>query len=68
MDKKMIELIELWMPVDEGGEAFDYYSKQNLKLVAILANGVPIKLEKDFMIDKKYITKEEYENTFKIEN
>ena len=64
----MIELIELWMPVDEGGEAFDYYSKQNLKLVAILANGVPIKLEKDFMIDKKYITKEEYENTFKIEN
>ena len=66
MDKEnLVEIIEVWRPVEKGGEAFDFGKQQNLKLVALIANGQPLKLEEDFMINKKYITKQEYKN-FKI--
>lgn len=56
------ELIEIWIPVKEGGEAFHFEKQTNLKLVAIILNGCPLFLEKDFMLEKKYISKVQADN------
>lgn len=54
-----VEIIEVWMPVKEGGSAINLEGK-NLKMIAMFANGVPIVLEKEFYAQKRYITNEEY--------
>ncbi len=63
LDKKFkennVELIEIWMPTEKGGEAYNYKTKQNLKRIALLANGKVIYLEKDFALEKSWITKQE---------
>lgn len=59
-----VEIIEVWMPVRKGGDAYDYKNKRNLKKIALLVNGQPIYLEKDFALEKRWITKEEADNKF----
>lgn len=57
----MIEVIEIWQPVKEGGEA---YSMDNgkLKRIATLVNGYPHFLENGFCMEKTVMTEEEAEN------
>ncbi len=54
-----VEVIEIWQPVKEGGEAVVATTGQNLKLVAFIVDGYPIRLEKDWILEKRYISKEE---------
>lgn len=58
----LVEILEIWMPVKEGGEAYHYEKKQNLKMIALIVNGQPLKLEKDFVFERRHITKAEAEN------
>lgn len=57
---KKVEHIEIWMPVKEGGQAVR--NGQNLKKIVELYNGKVIYLEKDFVIQKTYLSKEEVED------
>lgn len=62
MEKEdLVEVIEIWRPVESGGEAMSMRDgrSQNMKLVAFLVGGEPVKLEEDFMLERRYITKEE---------
>lgn len=62
MGELLVEIIEIWMPVDSGGEAIMFTDGRHLKRIAIIANGTLLMLEKDFIAEKKYITKEELKN------
>lgn len=57
--KDMVEIIEIWKPVKRGGGAIEFPSGKNLKLIALLANGYPIELEKDYVLQRHHITQEE---------
>lgn len=57
MEEK-VEMIEIWQPVEQGGEAINMDGK-NLKRIAVLVNGYPIFLETDYCVEKRSITKEE---------
>lgn len=61
-DIQWVDKIEIWQKTDNGGQAIEWPSGKNLKLVAVLINGRPVKLEKDFNVERVYITKEESEN------
>jgi len=58
MNKDKVEVLEIWMPVEEGGEARTSDGK-NLKLIAYIVNGYPIRLETGFALERRFITKEE---------
>jgi len=53
-----VEVIEIWRPVESGGEVVSMRSgrSQNMKLVAYLVGGHVIKLEEDFMLKKSAVT------------
>lgn len=53
-----VELIHIWQPVKTGGQAFKADGTQ-MEQVAILLNGRPYYLKKDFALEKGFITKEE---------
>ncbi len=55
----MKEMIEIWMPVEKGGEAYSLKKSRNLRLVAVLLDGYPIKLDTDWVVEKYPVTKEE---------
>ena len=61
---KKVEIIEIWKPTKGRGEAFNLKTKTNLKRVAMLANGHPVFLEKDYCLERSYITKEEADKRF----
>lgn len=52
-----VEMIEIWQPTEEGGGIYHFEKKQNLKLVALIVGGIPVTLEKDFYLERKYINK-----------
>lgn len=58
MEKEFVEVIEIWQPVEKGGEAY-HLEKGNLKKIALLVNGHPVLLEKDFFLEKHHLTKED---------
>lgn len=64
--KDQVEAFELWQEVEEGGEAYSFDKQKNLKLVAHIINGVVLRLDKGFMLEKKTLTKAEADNTIKI--
>jgi len=49
MEKQTVDMIEVWMPSEEG-EAVRSDGKK-LKLIARIVNGNPVILEKDFMVE-----------------
>jgi len=62
--ENLVEVIEIWRPVESGGESASIVSMrdgrtQNMKLLAFIVGGVPIKLEEDFILQRRDITKEE---------
>ena len=59
MNEDTVEVIEIWMPVEKGGEAYYFKNRQNLKLVAFLVGGHPVKLEDQFVMERRNISKEE---------
>ena len=62
MEKDLVEIIDVWSPVESGGTAISFPDGKNLKLIARFANGVPLILEKEFYSEKRYITQEEYKH------
>lgn len=67
-EKKYVTITEIWQSVgkNEQGQAMMRHmdKKQDLKLVALLADGKPIKLEKDFYLQNTYLSPEEFKNKF----
>ncbi|MBI4029093.1 MAG: hypothetical protein HY376_01890 [Candidatus Blackburnbacteria bacterium] len=62
MKEETIEVIEVWEPVESGGEAVRFGTtngKGNLKRIALIVGGTPLFLEKDYFIERREITKEE---------
>ena len=56
-----VEIIEIWEPCEgKDSEAILFKDNTPLKRVAIVANGVPIYLEEGVVLEKHYITKDEY--------
>ena len=56
--EETVEMIEIWSPNGKGGEAVQFPSGKKLKNIAIIVNGIPIKLEKDWIMERRDITKE----------
>lgn len=62
-----IEVIEIWQPVEaEKGEAFSYDRNVWLRRIAILVNGHPFHLERDWIMQRRLISKEEADQYYKI--
>lgn len=57
--KDTIDLIEIWMPVKDGGQAVTFPDNKHMKLVAYILNGKALKLEKDWVMEIRQVTKEE---------
>lgn len=57
----MVEVIKIWRPVESGGEAVSYREghKQQMKIVAFIVGGYPVRLEEGFMLERHEITEEE---------
>lgn len=55
-EKGLVEVMEIWMPVKSGGEAVDRNGK-HFKMIALITNGKPTYLEKDFFFEKYYANK-----------
>lgn len=64
MDKE-VEILEIWAPVEKSGEMFDNETDTRLKLVAIIANGIPVKLEEGYVFEKSYMTRGLYNHILK---
>ena len=61
--KKLVEMVEIWQPTKKGkGEIVSFGRGKDLKLVAKLINGVPIFLKKDWIVERRWLTKEEEEH------
>ena len=58
---KLVEIIEIWQPVKTGGEAYYFKNNTNLERIAVVANGKPIFLKKDFVMERKYMEKKEFD-------
>ncbi len=59
-DKDLVEMTEIWRLVESGGDVI--HGDRQLKKVAILVDGFPIFLEKDFLLERRKITREEEKN------
>lgn len=59
MKEEYVDVFEIWMPVDIGGEAYNPKTQKGMKLVAFIVDGRVLKLEEGFMLEKRKITKEE---------
>lgn len=58
--ENQVEMIEIWATTDgKDAEAVQFNTGKNIKRVAIIVNGYPIKLEKDFIMERKFINKEQ---------
>ena len=55
-----VEVLEIWQYA-KSGTAYDVKKKKPLKLVAFLVGGLPLLLDKEFVLEKRLITKEEAE-------
>lgn len=65
-DQYPVEVFEIYMPAKEGGEAVSIHKdNKNLKLVAFIVNGVVIILEKDFILEKSYISERQADQILK---
>lgn len=60
MNENLVEVIEIWAPVENGGEA--RRDGQNLKLVAFIANGQPIKIAEGYVVELNKISETQYQN------
>ena len=61
--QELVEIVEIWMPVKKGGEAYDFNAGKNLKRVALIANGKVIKLEKGFWVERSYMSERSYKES-----
>lgn len=57
-EERIVEKIEVWQPVESGGEAIRE-DGTHMKRIAILLDGTPLFLEKNFYIEKQGLSKEE---------
>jgi hypothetical protein len=73
MEEK-IEIIEIWQPSENDGEAIIFQrgkgpqSGRGLKRIALISNNIPIWLAENYVIQKSYCSKEEFDNLNKIKN
>lgn len=63
MNEERVEVIEVWQPVESGGEAIRFGTtengKRNLKRIALIVGGTPFFLEKDYVIERRELTEAE---------
>ena len=62
MKEETIEMIEIWSPSEKDGEAVTFPDGKKLKQVAVIVNGIPIKLDKDWVMERREISKEVADN------
>lgn len=60
-DENTVEMFEIWQPVEEGGEAIFDASGKQLKQVVVIVDGIPIKLEEGWVVERRSLSKEEAE-------
>jgi len=60
MKEDLVQVTEIWRPVEKGGEA--YTDGKNFKLVAYLAGGKVIHLEDACFCEVRHISQEEFIN------
>ena len=63
-----IEMVEIWRPVDEGGEVVvrkEGGVMQNMKQVAIIVGQEVIRLEDGIIAERTWLTKEEAANVLR---
>ena len=60
--EERVEMFEIWQAVEEGGEAILNETGKHLKRVAIIVNGIPIKLEDGWFVERRSLSKEEAES------
>lgn len=54
---------EIWIPTKEVGYGQSISRDgKDYKIIAYIANGVPLFLEKDCVLEKRYISKKDFEN------
>lgn len=51
MEEK-VEVIEIWA-------SYDWETKKWLTRIALIVNGYPVQLNKEYMLERKFITKDE---------
>ena len=61
----LVEVVEIWSPTETDGQAITRDDKK-LKRVAYLIGGVPAILEKDFVMERRHITKQEVDKLLPI--
>lgn len=61
--KEHIELVEIWRPVESGGEVVR--GGKNYKISVIIANNYPVFIEDGFIVEKRPITEAECANIIK---
>lgn len=57
-----VEVEEIWMPTVNGDGAAVTKDGKHYKLVAYIVNGYPVVLEKDFILERRKVSKEEADN------
>ncbi len=63
MKEELVDMQEIWVPCAAGeGEAIRFEDGQNLKLVARIANGYPIYLAQDVMLENIQVSQEQLEH------
>jgi len=65
-EEEVVEIIEIWQPVENGGEAVRFATTEkgkpslnNLKRIALIVGGTPFHLEKDYVMERRQLTEEE---------
>jgi hypothetical protein len=64
--KDFVEMINIWMPVKNDGQAVTWPEGKSLKLVARLLGDKIIKLEKGFVLERKQLSKEDVNHLIQL--
>jgi len=64
--KKEVVITEIWKPTNDPkkSSAYHFGLETNLECVAILANGRPLKLKEDYVVERNIMTKEQVDEKY----
>lgn len=63
-EKDLVEIVEIYAPVKDGGEAYSAIDQKNLKRVAMIIGGRVHQLEEGYWAERSLITKKQEQNLF----
>ncbi len=61
MKKEFVIIEEIWSPCVPEDAMMVTMQGQGLEKIAVIANGIPIYLKKDYVLETRQITQKEYE-------